>query len=160
MTKAGYLYPKSKSPSELKYERLRGMCDGAWGDVRYIPIDNGIQIAWCAWRYMVGVVCISVYWLHGGRGAGQCTGGRAGPAAGQQGIPAGQGRRQGVCLCTICEHSIQPPSPELRNARVRVSRARACVRYIIILLYYYYIIILLYLYIPNIYSIPSYTQQW
>ena len=49
--------------------------------------------------------------------------------------------------CTICEHSIQPPSPELRNARVRVSRACACVRYIIILLYYYIIIILLYYYI-------------
>ena len=67
--------------------------------------------------------------------------------------------QQEAYLCTICEHSIQPPSPEplpeLRNARVRVSRARACVRYIIILLYYYNIIILLYLYIPNISNIPS-----
>ena len=43
-----------------------------------------------------------------------------------------------VYLCTIYEHSTQPPSPELRNARVRVSRVRACV----ILLYYYIIIIL------------------
>ena len=86
-------------------------------------------------------------------------------AAGQHGIPSVQdstaGRKHGipmqqwVYLCTICEHSIQPPSPELRNARVRVSRARACVRYIIILLYYYNIIILLYLYIPNISNISS-----
>ena len=96
------MYPKSKSPLETKYERLRGMCSGAWGNVRYIPIDNGIQQQGRAWRYMVGAVCISVY------------------------------------LCTICEHSIQPPSPELRNARVRVSRARVCV----ILLYYYIIILL------------------
>lgn len=42
------------------------------------------------------------------------------------------------------EHAWQPPPPELRNARVRVSRA--CVR-VRILLYYYNIIILLYLYI-------------
>ena len=123
------MYPKSKSPSELKYERLRGMCSGAWENVRYIPIDNGIQQHGRAWRYMIGAVCISV------------QGGTAG--------------RKAVSLYTICEHSIQPPSPELRNARMRVSRVRACVRYIIILLYYYNIIILLYLYIPNISSISN-----
>lgn len=77
------MYPKSKSPSELKYERLRGMCGGAgrtcdilrnglvylyttsWRtageNVRYIPIDNGIQQHGRAWRYMVGAACISVY---------------------------------------------------------------------------------------------------
>ena len=116
------MYPKSKSPSELKYERLRGMCSGAWETVRYIPTDNGIQQHGRAWRYMVGAVCISVYGQHGGRAA-----------------------RYTCVRYTIYEHSIQPPSPEpeLRNARVRVSRARACV----ILLYYYNIIILLYYYI-------------
>ena len=60
MTKAGYLSPKSKSPLELKYERLRGMCGGAWENVRYIPIDNGIQqhgghgdiwLVLCVYRY-------------------------------------------------------------------------------------------------------------
>ena len=133
------MYPKSKSPSETKYERLRGMCSGAGENVRYIPIDNGIQQHGRAWRYMVGAVCISAY---------------SSMAAGQHGMPTVQGQRQGrekhgipmqqgIYLCTICEHSIQPPSPELRNARVRVSRARACV----ILLYYYIIIILLYYYI-------------
>ena len=102
-------------------------------NVRYIPVDNGIQ-------------------QHGGHGGiwlllcvYQYTGGMA---TGQHGIPSEQdstaGRKhgipmqQGVYLCTIYEHSIQPPSPELRNARVRVSRARACVR----ALYYYIIIIL------------------
>ena len=114
--------PKSKSPSESKYERLRGMCGGAWENVRYIPIDNGIQQHGRAWRYMVGAVCISV---------------QDGTAGRKHGIPM----QQWVYLCTICEHSIQPPSPELRNARVRVSRA--CVR----ALYYYIIIILLYYYI-------------
>ena len=56
-------------------------------------------------------------------------------AAEGNGIPSVQDStagRKGIYLCTICEHSIQPPSSELRNARVRVSRAR--VRYIIILL--------------------------
>ena len=126
MIEAGYLYPKSKSPSESKYERLRGMCGGAGENVRYIPIGNGIQQqgrAWRntaesggAWRYMVGAVCISVY---------QYTDSMA---AGHGGIPT----QQGVYLCTIYKHSIQPPS--LRNARMRVSRACVRVRYIIILL--------------------------
>ena len=131
MIEAGYLYPKNKSPSETKYERLRGMCGGAWENVRYIPIDNSIQQHGGIWL----LLCVYRY-----------TGSMA---AGKHGIPT----QQGVHLCTICEHSIQPPSPELRNARVRVSRARACV--CVILLYYYNIIILLYLYIPNISNISS-----
>ena len=142
------MYPKSKSPSELKYGRLRGMCGEAWENVRYIPVDNGIQQhgehggIWL-------VLCVYQYT--------DCM------AAGQHGIPSVQdstaGRKhgipmqQGIYLCTICEHSIQPPLPEplpeLRNARVRVSRARACVR----ALYYYIIIILLYYYI---YIYPEY----
>ena len=75
------MYPKSKSPSETKYERLRGMCSGAGENVRYIPIDNGIQQHGRAWRYMVGAVCISVYRLHGGRAARYTD--SAGTAAGQ-----------------------------------------------------------------------------
>lgn len=100
--------------------------------MRYIPIDNGIQRSTAgmavaengrAWRYMIGVVCISVYGQHGDRAARYAVG-------------AGTAQQEGIYLCTICEHSIHPPSPELRNARVRVSRARvrACVRYIIIIL--------------------------
>ena len=77
---------------------------------------------------MVGAVCISVYKRHGGRTARQ------------------EGMEYTRVRYTIYKHSIQPPSPELRNARVRVSRVRArvCVRYIIILLYYYNIIIFIY----------------
>ena len=59
-------------------------------------------------------------------------------AAEGNGIPSVQDStagRKGIYLCTICEHSIQPPSSELRNARVRVSRARVRA------LYYYIIII-------------------
>ena len=91
-----------------------------WQCMRYIPVGDGIQ-------------------QHGGQGGiwlllcvyqyTDCM------ATGQHGIPM----QQGVYLCTIYEHSIQPPSPGLRNARVRVSRARACVR-ACILLYYYNII--------------------
>ena len=121
------MYPKSKSPLELKYERLRGMRSGARESVRYIPIDNGIQQHGGAWRYMVGAVCISVYGQHDNR-ATRYTVGAGRRSREKHGIPT----QQGVYLCTIYEHSIQPPSPELRNARVRVSRA--CVRYIIILL--------------------------
>ena len=130
------MYPKSKSPPETKYERLKGMCDGAGENVRYIPIGNSIQQQGGAWRHMIDVVCISVYQytdcmaveVSGIPSVQDSTAGR------KHGIPM----QQGVYLCTICEHSIQPPSPELRNARVRVSRARVCV----ILLYYYIIIIL------------------
>ena len=81
----------------------------------------------------------------------QYTGGMAADGNGMPSVQDSTAGRNGVYLCTICEHSIQPPSPELRNARVRVSRARACVillyYYNIIILLYYYIIILLYYYI-------------
>ena len=103
--------------------------------MRYIPIDNGIQqhgghggiwLVLCVYRY--------TYCMAAG-------GGRYAVGAGRHSREKhGISMQQVVYLCTICEHSIQPPSPELRNARVRVSRARACVRYIIILLYYYIII--------------------
>lgn len=55
------MHPKSKSPSELKHERLRGMCGEARENVRYIPIDNGIQTAWRAWRYTNATRSIFVY---------------------------------------------------------------------------------------------------
>ena len=125
------MYPKSKSPSELKYERLRGMCGGAWENVRYIPIDNGIQqhgehggiwLVLCVYQY---TDCMAAEG-HGIPSVQDNTTGR------KHGIQM----QQGIYLCTICEHSIHPPSPGLRNARVRVSRA--CVRAL-----YYYIIILL-----------------
>ena len=74
------MYPKSKSPLELKYEHLRGMCSRAWENVRYIPIDNSIQ---AAWRYMVGAVCISVYRQHGDRAARYTVG--AGQHGGKEG---------------------------------------------------------------------------
>lgn len=126
------MYPKSKSPSELKCERLRGICGGARENVRYIPIDNGIQqqgehggiwLLLCVYQYTDSMAAGQ----HGIPSVQDST------AGGQHGIPM----QQGVYLCMIYEHSIQPPSPELRNARVRVSRARACVRV------YYYIIIIL-----------------
>ena len=116
------MYPKSKSPPELKYERLRGMCGGTGENVRYIPIDNGIQqhgehggiwLVLCVYRY---------------------TGSMAAEGNGIPSVQDSTAGRKGIYLCIIYEHSIQPPSPELRNARVRVSRVRACVRYIIILL--------------------------
>lgn len=103
--------------------------------MRYIPIDNGIQRHGRTWRYMVG--------------AGQHSRKEARYTNATRSILVYDIRY------AIYEHSIQPPSPKLRNARVRVSRARVCVRYIIILLYYYNIIILLYLYIPNIPSISN-----
>ena len=79
------MYPKSKSPLELKYERYRGMCGGAGENVRYIPVDNGIQ----------------QHGRHGGIGLLLCvyqhTGGMA---TGQHGIPSEQdstaGRQHGI----------------------------------------------------------------
>ena len=135
MIEAGYLYPKSKSPLELKYERLRGMCSGAWENVRYIPVDNGIQqhgehggiwFVLCVYRYTNATSGILVYDM-----------------------------RYANTVYNRHHQSFATPGC--------VYRVRACVRYIIILLYYYniiillyyYIIILLYLYIPNIPSIPS-----
>ena len=120
------MYPKSKSPSELKYERLRGKCGGAGENVRYITIDNSIQQQGEHGGIWL-VLCVYQYT--------DCM------AAEGNGIPSVQDStagRRGIYLGTICEHSIQPPSPEPRNARMRVSRARACVRAL-----YYYIIILL-----------------
>ena len=133
------MYPKSKSPSESKYERLRGMCSGAWENERYIPIDNGIQQHGRAWRYMVGVVCISVYRLHGGRGGD-----------GIQSVRDSQEGRGYTCVRyanTVYNHT---------TAITRASqRPGACIACACVRALYYYIIILLYLYIPNISSMPS-----
>ena len=124
------MYPKSKSPSETKYERLRGMCSGAWENVRYIPIDNGIQRSTAgmavaengrAWRYMVGVVCISVYGQHGGRGERYAVG------AGQHGRKEG-----GILVYNI--RTQYTPAIARASQRPGACIACACVRYIIILL--------------------------
>ena len=130
------MHPKSKSPLETKYERLRGMCSRAWENERYIPIDNGIQRSTAgmavaengrAWRYMVGAVCISVHRQHGGRAARYtCV-------------------RYANTVYNRHHQSFATPGCVYR------VRVRACV----ILLYYYNIIILLYLYIPNIPNISS-----
>ena len=136
------MYPKSKSPLELKYERLRGMCGGVGENARYIPIDNGIQQHGRAWRYMVGAVCISVYRQHGDRAAWHTV------SAGQH------GRKDGDIL--VYDMRTQYTTAIARaSQRPGACIACACVRYIIILLYYYIIIILLYLYIPNIPSISN-----
>lgn len=141
------MYPKSKSPLELKYERLRGICSRAWENVRYIPIDNGIQqhggsrvwqgmavYGWCC-----VYISISVYGQHGGRAWRYTNATR--------GILVYDIQTQYTPAITIAS---QRP-----DACIAYARACVCVRYIIILLYYYNIIILLYLYIPNISSIPS-----
>ena len=103
--------------------------------MRYIPVDNGIQQhgrhgGSGEWQGMAvyGCCCVYIGIMIAWRQAARYT-----------------NATRGVYLCTICKHSIQPPSPELRNARVRVSRVRVCV--CVILLYYYNIIILLYYYI-------------
>ena len=145
------MYPKSKSPSELKYERLRGMCGGVGENVRYIPIDNGIQQHGRAWRYTVGAVCISVYLLHGGRG------GRYAVSAGQH------GRKEGGILVydmrtqytTAITRTSQRP-----GACIACARVRALYYYIIILLYYYNIIIFIYTQYTQYIQYTQYTQQW
>ena len=125
------MYPKSKSPSESKYERLRGMCSGARENVRYIPIENGIQQHGRAWRYMVCAVCISVYRQHGGRWERYAVG------AGQH------GRKEGGIL--VYDIRTQYTTAIARaSQRPGACIACACVRYIIIILLYYYIIIFIY----------------
>ena len=111
------MYPKSKSPLETKYERLRGMCSGAWGNVRYIPIDNGIQAAWQD---------MAVYgWCRVYIGAGQHS------------------RKEGGIL--VYDMRTQY-TPAITRASQRpgacIACVRACVRACVILLYYYIIIIL------------------
>ena len=125
------------------------MCSGAWGNVRYIPIDNGIQQHGRAWRYMVGAVCISVYRQH---------------ATGQHGIPT----QQGVYLCTIYDMRTQyTPAIARASQRPGACIACACVRalyyYIIIILLYYYIIIFIYTQYIQYTQYTQYTQyiqQW
>ena len=99
------------------------MCGGAWENVRYIPIDNGIQQHGRAGRYMIGAVCISVYRQHGDRVARYAVG------AGQH------SRKEGDILVydirtqytTAITRASQRPGACIACARVRV-------RYIIILL--------------------------
>ena len=110
-----------------------------------------------AWRYIVDAVCISVYSQHGGKGE-RYTGG----AGQQEGSTVYQCNKWYTCV----RYAIYDIQTQYTTAITRshhqsfatpgcVYRVCACVRYIIILLYYYNIIILLYLYIPNISSIPN-----
>ena len=117
------MYPKSKSPPELKYERLRGMCGGTGENVRYIPIDNGIQRSMAGHGGIWLVLCVYRYT--------DCM------AAEGNGIPVYDMRTQ---YTTAITRASQRPGACIVRACVRV---RACV----ILLYYYNIIILLYYYI-------------
>ena len=107
---------------------MRRSMEGTCGIFRLTTVyrqhggHGGIWLVLCVYQY---TDCMAAEG-HGIPSVQDSTAGR------KHGIPM----QQEVYLCTIYEHSIQPPSPELRNARVRVSRARACVRarYIIILL--------------------------
>lgn len=140
------MYPKSKSPSELKYERLRGMCSGAWENVRYIPIDNSIQAVWQGHGGIWLVLC--VYRYTGSMAAGRHSRTEARDTNATRSILVYNIRYAN----TVYNHTTA-----ITRASQRPGACIACarVRYIIILLYYYNIIILLYLYIPNISNISS-----
>ena len=83
-------------------------------------------------------------------------------------MAAGQhGRKEGDILVydirytnTVYNRHHQIPPPELRNARVRVSRVRVCALYyyIIIILLYYYIIIFIYTQYIQYIQYTKYTQ--
>ena len=134
------MYPKSKSQSELKYERLRGMCGGAWGNVRYIPIDNGIQSAWqgmAVYGWCCVYISIQAAWRQGGTVYSRCRNGTAGKEArytnATRGIPVYDMRTQ--------------YTPAITRTSQRPGACIACVRACVRALYYYIIIILLYYYI-------------
>ena len=135
------MHPESKSPLEAKYERLRGMCGVAWENVRYIPIDNGIQQHGRAWR--------SGEWQGMAVYDWRCVYIRI-PAAWRQGSTAGRKHgipmQQWVYLCTIYDMRTQYTTA-ITRASQRLGACIACVRACVILLYYYIIIILLYYYI-------------
>lgn len=134
------MYPKSKSPLESKYERLRGMCSGAGENVRYIPIDNGIQQHGRAWRYTVGVVCISVYQYISIQ------------AAWRQDSTVYQ--RNSGYTCVWYANTVY--TRHHQSFATPGCVYRACVRACVILLYYYIIIFIYTQYIQYI----KYTQQW
>ena len=132
------MYPKNKSPSELKYERLRGMCSGAWENVRYIPIDNGIQAAWqdmAVYGWCCVYIGILIAWRQRGTVYRRCR------TAPQEGSTVYQ-RNKGY-TCVRYANTVYNRHHQSFATPGCVYRVRACV----ILLYYYNIIILLYYYI-------------
>ena len=125
------MYPKSESPLESKYERLKGMCSGAGGGravysgwQQYTAEHGG------AWRYMVGVVCISVYQHTDSMAAGQ------------------HGRKEARytnATMSILVYDIQTQyTAAIAGASQRPAACIACVcACACVILLYYYIIILL-----------------
>ena len=109
------------------------MYGGAGENVRYIPIDNGIQQHGRAWRCMVGAVCISVYRQHGDRaarytvGAGQHSRKEARYTNATGSILVYDMRTQYTTAITAIARASQRPGACIACACVRV-------RYIIILL--------------------------
>ena len=133
------MYPKSKSPLETKYERLRGMCGGAWENVRYIPIDNGMQQhgghgGSRVWQGMAVYGCCCVY-------IGIMIAWRKGRA---------EARDTDATMCILVYDMRTQYTTAIPRASQRPGAciACACVRalyyYIIIILLYYYIIIFIY----------------
>ena len=151
------MYPKSKSPLESKYERLRGMCSGVGENVRYIPIGNGIQQHGRAWRHMVGAVCISAYKQHGDRGTRYTVGvGRhsrkeARYTNATSGILVYDMRTQ---YTTVITRASQRP-----GACIACACVRALYYYIIILLYYYIYIYPIYPVYPVYLIYPIYPTM-
>ena len=117
------MYPKSKSPLETKYERLRGMCGGAWENVRYIPTDNGIERSMAGHGGIWLVLCVYRY--------PDCM------AAGQHGMPSGQDSTAGRGDILVYDMRTQYTTA-ITRASQRPGACIACVRAL-----YYYIIILL-----------------
>ena len=158
------MYPKSKSPLETKYERLRGMCGGAGGTC-------GIFRLTTVYSSMAG---------HGGIWLVLCVYQYTDSAAGKHGIPSVQGRhsrkeaRYTNATRDIIVYDIRTQYTTAITSITRASQrpgaciAYACVRACVILLYYYIIIILLYYYIIIfIYTqyiqytqYTQYIQQW
>ena len=134
------MHPKSKSPSETKYERLRGMCGEAGENVRYIPIDNGIQAAWqgmAVYGWCCVYIGIQIAWRQRGTVYRRYRDGTAGRSTVYQCNKVYTCVRYANTVYNRHHQSLATPGCVYR------VRARACV----ILLYYYNIIILLYYYI-------------
>ena len=130
------MYPKSKSPSESKYERLRGMYGGAGENVRYIPVGNGIQQSMAGHGGIWLVLCVYQYisirtaWRQGRHGRTEAQYTNATMDILVYDIQTqyttaitGASQRPGACIACAC------------------ARVRALYYYIIIILLYYYIYI-------------------
>ena len=134
------MYPKSKSPLELKYERLRGMCGGAGGGVRYIPIDNGIQISTAGHGGIWLLLCVYRY-----------TDCMAAEGNGIQSVQERHSRKEARYANATRDILVYDIRTQYTTAITRASQRPgaciACARVCARALYYYNIIILLYYYI-------------